>query len=143
MSSESFSEAMEAFFRAMRRSRSRWTSGIEEGGLTLSQFLLVVPLLDGRARGVRELAEGAAVAPPTATRALDGLQRDGLVERRQSEADRRCVLVALTETGHERVTAARAAARHRRRGLYEALDPGERAEAERVLRRLAEVVEAN
>lgn len=141
MSDESFSEAMEGLFRALRRAKSRWAHAIEEGGLSPAQFILVVPLLDGRPRSVRELAEAAVVAPPTATRTLDGLERDGLVVRRHSESDRRCVLVELTGAGRTALKAARTASRARRRVLYEALDPGEREEAERVLRRLAEVVQ--
>ncbi len=142
MSAETFSEAMEGFFRSMRRARTRWRSDIEAGGLSAAQFLLLVPLLDGRARSVRELADGAMVASPTATRMLDGLERDGIVLRRPSERDRRCVLVELTEAGDAALRAGRAAARARRRGLYEQLDPDERADAERILRRLAELTDA-
>jgi DNA-binding MarR family transcriptional regulator len=138
MSAESFSESMELFFRTMRRARSK-SGELDGGGMSMPQFVLLVPLLDGPARSVRELAEGAGVSSPTATRMLDGLVRDGIVLRRPSETDRRCVLVELTGPGREAMEAARAAARARRRALYEQLDPEERADAERILRRLAEI----
>jgi DNA-binding MarR family transcriptional regulator len=146
MSADSFSDALEGFFRAMRRARTRWAHAGKNGKdgkvgpLTPSQFVLVVPLLARRPMSVRDLALGAEIAPPTATRTLDGLERDGLVVRRPSEADRRCVLVELTDEGRAAVLAARIAIRERRRVLYDALEPGEREEAERLLRRLAEIL---
>jgi DNA-binding MarR family transcriptional regulator len=138
---DQFSEAMEHFFRAMRRARTRWNSDLEAGGLTAAQFILLVPLLDGEERSVRQLAEGAAVSSPTATRMLDGLERDGMIERRPSQRDRRCVLVALTGAGRAALEAGRTAARTRRRAIYDRLEPAEREDAERILRRLAVVTD--
>jgi DNA-binding MarR family transcriptional regulator len=86
---------------------------------------------------VRQLAEGAAVSSPTATRMLDGLERDGMIERRPSQRDRRCVLVALTDAGRAALETGRAAARRRRRAIFDRLEPAERRDAERILRRLA------
>ncbi|UGS35395.1 MarR family winged helix-turn-helix transcriptional regulator [Capillimicrobium parvum] len=137
MEADQFSEAMEKFFRAMRRARTRWSGDLEAGGLTAAQHILLVPLLDGQERSVRQLAEGAAVSSPTATRMLDALERDGTIVRRPSQTDRRCVLVALTDAGREALKAGRTAARARRRAIYDRLEPSERADAERILRRLA------
>ena len=88
-----------------------------------------------------ELAAAAGVAPPTATRMLDALVRDGLAERRPAEHDRRVVLVSLTADGRdavataaERVAAARARVRDR-------LTAAERKQAAALLRRLAAIVE--
>jgi DNA-binding MarR family transcriptional regulator len=141
MSAESFSESMELFFRTMRRARTK-AGDIEATGLSMPQFVLLVPLMDGRERSVRELADAAAVASPTATRMLDGLVRDGIVRRRPSETDRRSVLVDLTEHGRAMLDVAHERTLARRTALYEQLGAGERADAERILRRLAEVTEA-
>ncbi len=46
-----------------------------------------------------ELAEKAGVTRATMTGLLDGLQRDGFLEREQSNTDRRGVIVKLTEKG--------------------------------------------
>ena len=46
-----------------------------------------------------ELAERESIRMPTATALIDGLTRNGLVERRPDPDDRRAVLVALTEHG--------------------------------------------
>jgi DNA-binding MarR family transcriptional regulator len=140
MSAESFSESMELFFRTMRRARSR-SGDIEATGLSMPQFVLLVPLIDGRERSVRELAETAAVASPTATRMLDALVRDGIVRRRPSETDRRSVLVDLTEHGREVLDAAHTRTRARAAELYALLEPEERADAERIMRRLAQLTD--
>ncbi len=118
MSADSFNDALEQFFRAMRQARVKPPA---TGNLTVPQMLLLLPLLDGdRPCGVRELADAAAIASPTASRTLDGLERDGLMIRRPSEADRRCVLVELTDEGRAQAEAAREAARARACELYAA-----------------------
>ncbi|MDQ6730723.1 MAG: MarR family transcriptional regulator [Actinomycetota bacterium] len=138
MSAESFGDALEQFFRVMRRARTR-AGNLEAYGLSLPQYVVLVPLIDSEALSVSALAAAAGVASPTATRMLDGLVRDGIVHRRASEVDRRSVLVGLTEKGREAVQLTRAAAQARRVELYERLAPREREDAERLLRRLAEL----
>ena len=55
---------------------------------------------DGRdAVPVRELVQATAQRPSTLTGVLDRLERRGLVERVPNPADRRSVLVRLTEEG--------------------------------------------
>jgi DNA-binding MarR family transcriptional regulator len=90
---------------------------------------------------VRELAATVGVTQPTVTRALDALQRHGLVRREVSPKDRRCVLVALTEEGDRMLHAERERIEARRRELLSELSPEERRQAERLLGRLADLVE--
>jgi DNA-binding MarR family transcriptional regulator len=136
---DGFARAWEAFFRAARSARARL--GVQTP-LSVSQYFLIERLRDGRARSVRELAEHAGVAPPTATRMLDGLVRAGFVERRHSERDRRCLEVVLTPAGLAAVDERHDLMQTARRQIFEALDPADRAAAERLLRRLAEATEA-
>jgi len=63
---EAFSRAWETFFRATRRRRARHEA-VDDGPLTIPQYLLLEPLLGGEALAVRDLAEQAGVTPPTAT----------------------------------------------------------------------------
>ena len=92
---QEFTASWERFFRTTRRIRAR-ANRAHLDGLSLAQFQLLKPLA-GEAQPVGGLAESAGVAPPTATRMLDGLARDGLVERplrprpprRAGRADRR------------------------------------------------------
>jgi MarR family transcriptional regulator, organic hydroperoxide resistance regulator len=135
---DAFSSALLDFLRATRRMRGRFG---DEGELSLSQYHLLEPLLDDERLATCELALAAGVSPPTATRMLSGLAREGLVERMACESDRRVVHVVLTERGRERVLAKRARGDARRAAIFAYLSPGERREAARLLERLATAVE--
>src|SRR3954462_10951838 len=150
-----FAAALDDFMRAARRARGRLAS---EADLSLSQSPLLEPLLaaedpgpaTGRTRGdsatepglgVGALACAAGVSPPTATRMLAGLERDGLVGRRACPHDRRVVRVALTAAGAERMAAKRERIGARREELFQSLEPAERVHAARLLARLAAAIE--
>src|SRR3954470_24490816 len=121
MSAETFNDALEQFFRAMRQARVK--PAATAGSLTMPQMVLMLPLLDGdRPCSVRELAEAAGIASPTATRTLDGLERDGMITRRSSDTDRRSVLVELTTEGRQQSEQAREIARAARVALYGRLE---------------------
>lgn len=137
---ERFNTAWERFFRAVRRARARVPDD-RPTGLTLAQYLLIKPLGDRSPQSVRELADAAGIAPPTATRLLDALESGGYVERRASERDRRSVDVTLTAAGTQMLAQTREWVDEGRRRIYDALNGAEREEAERLLTRLAEIVE--
>jgi MarR family transcriptional regulator, organic hydroperoxide resistance regulator len=61
-----------------------------------------------------ELAKAAELSPASMSTMLDHLERDGIVERRRSEDDRRVVVVTLTASG--RTLLAEKRARFRARG---------------------------
>jgi DNA-binding MarR family transcriptional regulator len=137
-----FSAAWESLFRTTRRLRSRAGRFAAEAGMSLPQYQLLEALRYTPELPVGELAEIAVVAPPTATRMLDCLARDGYVTRRHSETDRRSVLVSLTADGEHAVERAHAVIEAWRRQVFERLDPGEREQAAALLERLSEVLEA-
>jgi MarR family transcriptional regulator, organic hydroperoxide resistance regulator len=132
--------AWDQFFGAVRRARGR-AARDQSAGLSLSQFHLLSPLTDFRSLPVGALAEAAGISGPTATRMLDGLVRDGLVERENSTADRRVVTVSLTRKGKRVVERKRAHTHERRHAAFEQLTDREREQAAAILRRLALVVE--
>jgi MarR family transcriptional regulator, organic hydroperoxide resistance regulator len=140
VATEQFAAAWEGFFRTTRRMRSR-AARAEVAGLTLPQFHLLEALRDASELNVGALAEAAGVAPPTATRMLDCLARDGYVARRHSETDRRAVLVSLTESGGAAVEAAHVEVDAWRRRVFEALEPEEREQVAHLLTRLTDVLE--
>ena len=138
---DEFSAAWEAFFRSTRRARGRATGPLEGSSLTLAQYQLLEALLTAERLPVSELAASAGVAPPTATRMLDALVRDGVVARTPCEDDRRVVRVALTGAGRDAVTAAGRQVAERRARVRDRLSPEEQARAAALLRRLAAVLD--
>jgi MarR family transcriptional regulator, organic hydroperoxide resistance regulator len=137
----SFVSALEEFFSAVRRSRARAAREAGAGELTVSQYQLLSALRERSERPVGELAEAAGVTTPTATRMLDGLVRAGVAERRHSTSDRRVVTVRLTARGRQLMTRKEEIVDAKRRALFESLSPSERGQVERLLRRLAGVIE--
>ena len=138
---DEFSTAWEAFFRATRRARGRAIGPLEGSSLTLAQYQLLEALQTAERLPVSELAASAGVAPPTATRMLDALVREGVVARTPCEDDRRVVRVALTEGGRDAVATAGRQVAERRARVRDQLSPEEQAQAAALLRRLAAVLE--
>ena len=138
---DEFSTAWESFFRATRRARGRAIGPLEGSSLTLAQYQLLEALQTAERLPVSELAASAGVAPPTATRMLDALVREGVVARTPCEDDRRVVRVALTEGGRDAVATAGRQVAERRARVRDQLSPDEQAQAAALLRRLAAVLE--
>jgi DNA-binding MarR family transcriptional regulator len=90
---------------------------------------------------VGEIAFAAEIATPTATRMLDALARDGVVEKRPSAVDGRVVTVRLTAKGRRLVRAKGKVVAEKRQRAYESLSRSERRDAVALLGRLAEVIE--
>jgi DNA-binding MarR family transcriptional regulator len=139
-SEQAFTDAWEAFFRAVRRQRAQHNNGSDGCALSVPQLSILGPLADGPAK-VKDLAAAAQVSAPTATRMLDGLAKQGLVERHHTHEDRRCVLVALTEDGHRAVDIKRREVQEKRHKIAALLDEEDRAQATRLLQRLADAME--
>jgi DNA-binding MarR family transcriptional regulator len=72
-----------------RRLEREWAGAFAEFDLTPPQAFLLRLVLDQPGRLQRELADALTISRPTATRALDGLQAKGLIERRDSDGDGR------------------------------------------------------
>jgi DNA-binding MarR family transcriptional regulator len=73
---------------------------------------------------------------------LDGLVRDGLVRRDPDPGDRRCVRVSLTGEGRRALARKRRGVEAARARIADSLSPDERRQAAVLLRRLAQVIEA-
>jgi DNA-binding MarR family transcriptional regulator len=138
---DEFTEAWETFFRATRRARGRSPGPLDGTRLTLSQYQLLEALRATPRLPVSELAASAGVAPPTATRMLDALVRDGLAERTPCTDDRRVVRIALTDAGREAVAEAAERVAAGRARVRDQLTPAEQEQAATLLRRLAGIVE--
>ena len=97
---------------------------LDGAGLTLPQYRLLL-LLDAGPTISSALADRLAVRPPSVTAVVDGLVGRGLVERRQSEVDRRRVSHVLTPGGRRVLAAADEAVDARLQAIAGCL-PGER-----------------
>lgn len=73
----------------------------EEHGLTVAGMTTLFTLHHHGELPHRSVAEHCYVRPATLTGVVDTLERDGLVERRRDETDRRSVRLALTPAGAE------------------------------------------
>ena|SRR2546425_828265 len=74
-------------------------------GLTINDYEVLLRLAqapDRRLRGV-DLAEGVFLTASGITRLLDGLEREGYVERVRCDSDRRVTYAVLTEAGYEKL----------------------------------------
>jgi MarR family transcriptional regulator, organic hydroperoxide resistance regulator len=137
---DDFTAAWAEFLGALRRARGR-QSNDPTAPLSLSQYHLIVALRDSPSLSVGELAVAAGVSSPTATRMLDGLEREGLIERSPSTRDRRSVSVSLTAPGRRALGAERRRLERKRLALAEQLSPAERRQANAMLRRLAALID--
>ncbi len=137
---EDFLAAFDALAQAVRRARGA-AAQAGDADLTLSQFALLRPLAEREQAQVRELADDAGIAPPTATRILDALERRGLVQRTRSEEDRRAVNVTLTPVGGGALARQTRWIRGRQRDFYEALPEVERELAPDLLQRIAGLID--
>jgi DNA-binding MarR family transcriptional regulator len=70
-------------------------------GLSVARLMVLHELVDRGPTRIGELSDCTNVAARTMTSTVEGLARDGLVERRADPADRRAVVVAVTEHGRE------------------------------------------
>lgn len=135
---ERFTEAWDEFSNALLRARSRaWQ---HQTPLTPAQYHLLLALSREPGLGVGEMAAAAGCTSPTATRMLDGLERDGVVVREPSTDDRRRTIVSLTPKGKRLLAQQRRKNQQKKQRLYDQLSPAERRQTEDLLHRLAEVI---
>lgn len=112
---------------------------LEDQGLALTWYEVLVRL--GRTPGGRlrmsDLARSVSLTTSGTTRLVDRLEAAGLIERQACATDRRVAYAALTDAGRE--VLARTTPVHVdgiQRHLVDALDAEERAQLERLLRKV-------
>ncbi len=135
-----FLASFDLLAQAVRRARggaSRDRSGL----LTLSQYALLTPLSCNHAARVSDLATEAGIAPSTATRILDALERRAIVRRDRSHEDRRQVTVSLTDVGRQALSRQDAWMRGRQRAFFEQLPAIERELVADLLLRLSTLID--
>jgi DNA-binding MarR family transcriptional regulator len=92
-------------------------------------------------RPMKELAARLRVEPSTATRAVQRLEKEGLVERFASPEDGRVVLVRITDEGRRRHDAVAARRSIAMMHILSEFDPQERAQLAELMDRLIESID--
>jgi DNA-binding MarR family transcriptional regulator len=139
-SAEDFLVAFDTLAQAVRRARGAVAQD-NPGRLTLSQYSLLLPLAGSDTARVSDLAAGAAIAPSTASRILDALERRAIVRRTRSQEDRRGVTVTLTDHGREALDQQHEWMRGRQLEFFHDLPDDERELVSDLLVRLAALID--
>ncbi len=95
-------EIVPAVNRSLRILLARWHHVV-----TVPQFRILTWLKSSADLTLKELARREGVAPPTMSRAVDGLLDKGWLTRKAAVGDRRCVRITLTEPGSSLVSTIR------------------------------------
>ena len=90
----------------VRRQLERELQAEQSMGLADYELLLVLAYSPARRLRMSELADALALSRSGATRLIDRLEADGLVERTSCDTDRRGQWAQLTGGGYERLRAA-------------------------------------
>jgi len=86
---------------ASRKLRTLFDARVRAMGLTLARARTLMHLARKGGMTQTELAELLEVEGPTLVRLLDGLEAQGLIERRPVEGDRRAKQIVLTAAGQK------------------------------------------
>ncbi|EKV32550.1 transcriptional regulator [Caenispirillum salinarum AK4] len=110
---------------------------LEPLGLTIGAFPVLLALWAQDGRSQREIARDLPLDETTLVRTLDRMARDGLVVRERDPADRRRMIVRLTDHGRALRDPALAAADAVNARAEAALPPADRGKARDLVRALA------
>ncbi len=92
-------EILDAVSKMNRKMRTMFDARVRERGLTLSRARTLLRIAEGQALNQKELAEELEIENATLVRLIDGLEAQGLIERREVENDRRAKQVVMTDEG--------------------------------------------
>lgn len=95
-------------------------------GLTTSQYATLMMTEGYQGMSVADIAREVASTRQAANEMITHLESDGLVERRPHPTDRRTHQIFVTDTGREKLAAARIAVARREQELEAAFDPAQR-----------------
>ena len=111
-----------------------------ESGITAPHLSALSVLVFAGERTLGELADAEGVRPPSITRIVRNLERDGLLRRQVDAADRRVVRVSATDAGRRLLEEGRARRVAELAGRIEQLADAERIALEDGLRVLDQIL---
>jgi DNA-binding MarR family transcriptional regulator len=126
----------EEFRRVARQLRHQTQRTLAPWNVTPSQARALGVLTRHGPMRLGALSEHLRIVPRSATEVVDALAEARLVERRPDPADRRAILVALTNRGEKVAAKIRAARAAEAEGFFARLDEADRTSLGRILRAL-------
>lgn len=111
--------------------------------LSYGRYLVLLTITGalGRAR-IQDVASSQRITVGAASRLVDRLCADGLVQRHPSPADRRVALLSVTDEGARRLRDARGVVEAETRRVFSPLDPDQRASLSAMLTKVTLTAEA-
>ncbi|MDO1581680.1 MarR family winged helix-turn-helix transcriptional regulator [Rhizobium oryzicola] len=119
-----------------RRLRAMFDMKARETGLTLSRARVLFALGRRGSLSQKDLAQELEIETPTLVRVLDGMESQGLIERRAEDSDRRVKQIHVTAEGEVVGRTVQALARQLRQDLVTEIPEEDLANALRVLLKL-------
>lgn len=130
---EQLFDEMSAFNRKLR---AFFDAAVREQGLTLARARALFALSRRGPLTQKELAEELEIETPTLVRVLDGMERQGLIQRREDATDRRAKRIDMTPAGHVAYQSVHALASHLRAQIAADISSEDIANTLSVVRRL-------
>lgn len=94
----------EELWKVSRKMRTAFDARVRAEGLTLARARALIFLGKKDCMTQTELADALEIEGPTLVPLLDGLGKQGLIERQPVDGDRRAKQIALTEAGREQAS---------------------------------------
>ena len=116
----------------------RFADRVAPLGFTPPQTGLMYAIAGASGRSQQAVAEQLGMHPSRIVALVDGLERDGIVERRRNPQDRRNYALHLTDAGHTALAELSGASAEHEADLCAALTDDERIQLTQLLRRVAE-----
>ena len=126
----------DAFGAVARQLREKSAETLAPWDITPAYLRALRTLARYETMRLSELSDRLQIAPRTATEFVDALQARGLVRRRADPADRRAILVEVTERGAGMLAEIRATRGTEAGRIFGRLGPADRAELARILSKL-------
>ncbi|OCP00694.1 MarR family transcriptional regulator [Ensifer sp. LC13] len=135
-------ELFDALSLVNRKLRAVFDARVKERGLTLSRARALFALTRKDGLNQRELADELDIETPTLVRLLDGMEKQGFIERRVEASDRRAKQIHMTAFGRNVADDILRLADEIRAEVLRGVDTDELAVTLRVVRAIADNVQS-
>lgn len=132
----------EELWKVSRKMRTLFDARVRAEGLTLPRARTLILLGKKDCMTQTELADALEIEGPTLVPLLDGLEKQGLIERQPVDGDRRAKHIALTPAGQEQAAHVNGLVKEFRNDLLKDVGDDDLKAAIRVLQAMTRNIEA-